>query len=63
MLHLLVLFPFGIVLLAVPWRLPESGHVAGLVTAVVGVVGEAVVGCAADEVSWVSVSGPGRQRI
>ena len=41
-------------------RLPESGHVAGLVTAVVGVgvVGEAVVGCADDEVSWVRSSGP-----
>ena len=35
------------------WRLPESGHVAGLVTSVVGVAGEAVVDCAADEVSWV----------
>ena len=45
------------------WRLPESGHVAGLVTAVVGVAGEAVVDCAADEVSWVSGSGPGRKRI
>ena len=45
------------------WRLPESGHVAGLVTAVVGVAGEAVVDGAADEVSWVSGSGPGRKRI
>ena len=45
------------------WRLPESGHVAGLVTAVAGVEGEAVVDCAADEVSWVSGSGPGRKRI
>ena len=44
------------------WRLPESGHVAGLVTAVAGVEGE-VVDCAADEVSWVSGSGSGRKRI
>ena len=41
------------------WRLPESGHVAVLVTAVADVVGE-VVDCAADEVSW--VSGLGRKR-
>ena len=45
------------------WRLPDSGHVAGLIAAVVGAVGEAVVGCAAHEVSWVSDSGPGRKRI
>ena len=44
------------------WRLLESGHVTGLVTAVAGVEGE-VVDCAADEVSWVSGSGPGRKRI
>ena len=43
--------------------MPDSGHVAGLVTAEVGVVGEAVVGGAAHEVSWVSGSGPGRKRI
>ena len=42
------------------WRLPESGHVVDLVTAHVGAVGE-VVDCAADEVSWVSGSGPGRK--
>ena len=40
-----------------------SGHVADLVAAVVGVAGEAAVDCAADEVSWVSGSGPGRKRI
>ena len=45
------------------WRLRESGYVAGLVTAVVGVEEEAVVGCAAGEVSWVRGSGPGRKRI
>ena len=45
------------------WRLPDSGHVAGLVTAVVGVAGRAVVDGAADKVSWVSGSGPGRKRI
>ena len=45
------------------WRLPASGHVAGLVPAVVGVAGEALVGCAADEVSWVCCSGSGRKRI
>ena len=45
------------------WRLQDSGHVAGLVTAKVGVVGEVVVGGAAHEVSWVSGSGPGRKRI
>ena len=45
------------------WRLLDSGHVAGLITAEVGVAGEAVVGCAAHEVSWVSGSGPGRKRI
>ena len=45
------------------WRLPESGHVACLVTAAVSVVEEAVVGCAAHEVSWINGSGPGRKRI
>ena len=45
------------------WRLPNSGHVAGLITAVFGVVEEAFVGCAVHEVSWVSGSGPGRKRI
>ena len=44
------------------WRLPVSGHVPDLVTAIVGVAGEAVVDCA-HEVSWVSGSGPGRKRI
>ena len=44
------------------WRFLESGHVTGLVTAVVGVEGE-VVGCADDKVSWVRGSGPGRKRI
>ena len=43
--------------------MPDSGQVAGLITAVIGVVEEAVVGCAAHEVSWVSGSGPGRKRI
>ena len=43
--------------------LPESGHVAGLVTAVVGVTGEAVVDGVADEVSWVGGSGPGCKRL
>ena len=41
------------------WRLPESGHVAGLVTAVAGVESE-VVDCADDAVSWVHGSGSGR---
>ena len=41
----------------------DSGHVAGLITAEVGVAGEAVVVSAAHEVSWVSGSGPGRKRI
>ena len=45
------------------WRLPVSGHVPDLVTAVVGVAGEAVVDCAAHEVSWVGGSGPRRKRI
>ena len=45
------------------WRLPESGHVTGLVTAVVEALGDAVVGCAVHEVSWVRNSGPGRKRI
>ena len=45
------------------WRLQDSGHVAGLVTAEVGVVGEVFVDGAAQEVSWVSGSGPGRKRI
>ena len=45
------------------WRLPDSGCVAGLVTAEVGVVREAVVGGAAHEVFWVGGSGPGRKRI
>ena len=45
------------------WRLPVSGHVAGLVIAIFGVAGEAVVDCAAHEISWVSGSGPGRKRI
>ena len=44
------------------WRLPDSGHVADLVTAVVGVTGEVVVDCAANDVSWVSGSGLGRKR-
>ena len=45
------------------WRLPDSGHFAGLVTAEVGVVWEADVGGAAHEVSWVSGSRPRRKRI
>ena len=39
-----------------------SGHVTGLVTSVAD-VGREFVDCAADEVSWVSGSGPGRKRI
>ena len=35
------------------WRLLVSGHVPDLVTAVVGVAGEAVVDGAAQEVSWI----------
>ena len=45
------------------WRLPVSGHVVDLVIAVVGVAGEACVDDAADEVLWVTGSGPGRKRI
>ena len=45
------------------WRLPESGHVAGLVTANVGAVRDALVDAAGQEVHWVSGSGPGRKRI
>ena len=66
-LYLLVPFPFGIVLLALPAGLLLGGHqdlvmLLGLVTAVAGVEGE-VVDFAADEVSWVSGSGSGRKRI
>ena len=45
------------------WRLPVSGHVVDLVTANIGAVLEAVVEGAAQEVLWVSGSGPGRKRI
>ena len=45
------------------WRLPVSGHVVDLVTADVGAVQEAFVDGAAQEVLWVSVSGPGLKRI
>ena len=45
------------------WRLFISGNVPDLVTAVVAVAGEAVVDCAAHEVSWVGGSGLGRKRI
>ena len=44
------------------WRLPETGHVAGLITADIGVEGR-VVDCADDAVSWVRGSGSGRPRI
>ena len=44
------------------WRLPASGHVTGLVTAIAGIEGE-FVDCAANGVSWVCGSGPGRKRI
>ena len=45
------------------WRLPVSGPVVDLVTADVGAVQEALVDGAAQEVLWVSGSGPGRKRI
>ena len=45
------------------WRLPVSGHVVELVTAVVGAVREAIADGAGQEVHWVSGSGPGRRRI
>ena len=45
------------------WRLPVSGHVAGLVTAVVEASGDAVVGGALQAVHWVSGSGPRRKRM
>ena len=45
------------------WRLPVSDHIPDLVTAVVGVAGEAVVDCAVHEVSGVRGSGQGRKRI
>ena len=44
------------------WRLPAFAHVTGVVTSVAGVGGD-FVDCAADEVSWVRCSGPGRKRI
>ena len=44
------------------WRLPAFSYVIGMVTSVAG-VGSEFVDCAADEVSWVSSSGPGRKRI
>ena len=44
------------------WRLPETGHVAGLITADIGVEGR-VVDCADEAVSWVRGSGSGRPRI
>ena len=44
------------------WRLPETGHVAGLVTADTGVE-DRVVDCADEVVSWVRGCGLGRPRI
>ena len=44
------------------WRLPETGHVAGLSTADIDVEGR-VVDCADEVVSWVRGSGSGRPRI
>ena len=44
------------------WRLPETGHVAGLVTADIGVESR-VVDCADDAVPWVRGSGSGRPRV
>ena len=43
--------------------LPVSGHVVDLVAANIGAVREAFVDGAAQEVLWVSSSGPGRKRI
>ena len=43
--------------------MPDSGRVAGLVTAGVGAVREVIADGACPEVSWVSGSGPGRKRI
>ena len=43
--------------------MPDSGHVAGLITAAVGDVGQAFVDGAAHEVSWVGGSHPGRKRM
>ena len=45
------------------WRLPVSGHVAGLVTAALRVAGSGRDEDASREVHWVSGSGPGRKRI
>ena len=45
------------------WRLPVSGHAAGLVTAESSVADVAEVGFGGEEVSWVSGSVPGRKRI
>ena len=45
------------------WRLPVSGHVVDLVTAIVGAVQEAIADGASQEVHWVSGSGLGRKRI
>ena len=67
-LYLLVLFPFNVVLLDLLAGPPLGGcrilvMLLSVITAEVGVVGEAVVGCAAHQVSCVSGSGPGRKRI
>ena len=45
------------------WRLPVSGHGVDLVAACVGAVREDIVDGAAQEVLWVSGSGPGRKKI
>ena len=45
------------------WRLPVSGHAAGLVTADLRVVGGGGAEVGSEEVHWVSGSGPGRKRI
>ena len=45
------------------WRLPVSGHVAGLVAGTSWEVQEAVAECVGRRVRWVSDSGPYRRRI
>ena len=46
-----------------PWRLPVSGHAAGLVTAALRVAGSGGDEGDSRGVHWVSGSGPGRKRI
>ena len=68
MLCLLVLYPFGTVLLVLPigpptWRLLVPGHVAGLVAGPSWEVQEAVAEGVGRRVRWVGDSGPNRRRI